>query len=40
MSTSEALFSEADTAFSAVGAGASNAVGSGYTQNEGANTGD
>ena len=32
----EALFNEADTAFSAVGAGASTAdIGSGYTQNEG-----
>ena len=39
-STSEALFNEADTAFSAVGAGATTSgVGSGYTQNEGANTG-
>ena len=36
----EALFNEADTAFSAVGAGASTAdIGSGYTQNEGATTG-
>jgi len=37
-STSEALFNEADTAFSANGKG-STTIGSGYTQNEGANTG-
>ena len=36
----EALFNEADTAFSAVGAGATDSgIGSGYTQNEGSNTG-
>ena len=36
----EALFNEADTSFSAVGAGATETgIGSGYTQNEGSNTG-
>ena len=39
-SGTEALFNEADTAFSAVGAGATDGgIGSGYTQNEGSNTG-
>ena len=36
----EALFNEADTSFSAVGAGATETgIGSGYTQNEGSDTG-
>ena len=39
-SGTEALFDEANTAFSAVGAGATDGgIGSGYTQNEGSNTG-